>query len=94
MLKQTHMNESLWKQSKRSRVTCVHIEPCVPSELRRKVQFLHETVFSMGMLFTQIKAPFECFSWKGRVLECIEMMPYNEMVWIHGGLIFVSFFLR
>lgn len=79
MLKQTHMNESLWKQSKRSRVTCVHIASCVPSELRRKVQFLRETVFLMGTLFTQIEAPFECFCWKGRVLECIEMMPCNEM---------------
>lgn len=79
MLKQTHMNESLWKQSKRSRVTCVHIAPCVPRELRRKVQFLRETVFLVGTLFTQIEAPFECFSWKGRVLKRIEIMPYNEM---------------
>ncbi len=76
MLKQTHMNESLWKQSKRSRGTCVHIAPCVPSELRRKVKFLRET---MDTLFTQIEAHFQRFSRKGRVVECIEMIPYNEM---------------
>lgn len=52
MLKQTHMNESIWKQSKSSRVTCVHIAPCVPSELKREVHFC---VVHVHALYTNIR---------------------------------------